>query len=229
MKLQWWISLKSYFFPWIGTGNEEVLDQIELPILADTNCSVYLPQTELCAGYTNGGKDFGAVSISFIMKNSTILKYFIKSDYQVLEINALGIFTLQRGKLGVHEYTFFLFLLKSIDGGYSLEQPYQNSPNQQKTIYIWSNNKENIINYLLIQAISSSSIYLQPSTSSTSAKDVFRSVAGTLFFCRCSYAYFDCLQLHIYVSLLELGLVVFLWPPYVPTAEMLAVVEVLDV
>ena len=74
-----------------------------------------------------------------------------------------------------------------------------------------------------------SSVYLQPSTSSTSAKEAFCSVAGTLFFRSCSYAYFDCLELPIYVGLLGLGLVVFLWPPYVPTEEMLTVVEVLDV
>ena len=36
-----------------------------MPILPDANCSAvlhgYLPATELCAGYTNGGKDFCSV------------------------------------------------------------------------------------------------------------------------------------------------------------------------
>ena len=53
-------------FPIQGTGNEEVMNQIAQPIRADANCSGiyvgYLPQTELCAGYTNGGKDFCNVS-----------------------------------------------------------------------------------------------------------------------------------------------------------------------
>lgn len=46
------------------TGNEEVMNQVDLPILADTVCQShfpgYLPNTELCAGYENGHKDWCA-------------------------------------------------------------------------------------------------------------------------------------------------------------------------
>lgn len=45
-----------------GNANDEVLNQVDLPILADTACQQhyqdFLPSTELCAGYEMGGKDF---------------------------------------------------------------------------------------------------------------------------------------------------------------------------
>ena len=50
----------------LDTGDEEVMNQVGLPIIADSVCSThwqdFLPNTELCAGYENGGKDFCAVS-----------------------------------------------------------------------------------------------------------------------------------------------------------------------
>jgi hypothetical protein len=50
-----------------ATGNEEVLNQVDLPILDDSVCAnefpVYLTNNELCAGYKNQGKDWCAVSI----------------------------------------------------------------------------------------------------------------------------------------------------------------------
>jgi len=46
------------------TGNEEVMNQVDLPILSDTVCANhfpgYLPNTEFCAGYENQGKDWCA-------------------------------------------------------------------------------------------------------------------------------------------------------------------------
>ena len=49
-----------------GTGNEEVLNQVALPILPDADCSAqfraFVPAKEICAGYTNGGKDFCSVN-----------------------------------------------------------------------------------------------------------------------------------------------------------------------
>jgi len=45
-----------------STGNEEVMNQVDLPILSDSQCQShfpgYLPATELCAGYENQGKDW---------------------------------------------------------------------------------------------------------------------------------------------------------------------------
>ncbi|KAL4240264.1 Tryptase beta-2 [Mactra antiquata] len=45
-----------------STGNEEVMNQVDLPIVDDSICANhwndFLPATELCAGYENGGKDF---------------------------------------------------------------------------------------------------------------------------------------------------------------------------
>ena len=58
--------MKFSFLP-IGTGDEEVLNQVAMPILADSVCQShwtdFLPNTEVCAGYENGGKDFCSVSI----------------------------------------------------------------------------------------------------------------------------------------------------------------------
>lgn len=49
------------------TGNEEVLNQVDLPILDDSVCAnefpVYLTNNELCAGYKNQGKDWCADDI----------------------------------------------------------------------------------------------------------------------------------------------------------------------
>ncbi|KAL3875570.1 hypothetical protein ACJMK2_033511 [Sinanodonta woodiana] len=45
-----------------STGNEEVLNQVDLPILADSVCQAhfpdFIPDGEVCAGYENGNKDF---------------------------------------------------------------------------------------------------------------------------------------------------------------------------
>ena len=45
-----------------ATGNQDVLNQVDLPILSDQECQQhwtdYIPATEICAGYNNGGKDF---------------------------------------------------------------------------------------------------------------------------------------------------------------------------
>lgn len=45
-----------------STGDEEVMNQVGLPIIDDSTCQShwtdFLPNTELCAGYENGGKDF---------------------------------------------------------------------------------------------------------------------------------------------------------------------------
>ncbi|XP_052789016.1 plasma kallikrein-like [Mya arenaria] len=45
-----------------NTGDEEVMNQVDMPILADSVCAGhwddFLPDTELCAGHENGGKDF---------------------------------------------------------------------------------------------------------------------------------------------------------------------------
>lgn len=50
-----------------STGNEEVLNQVDLPILDDSVCQNefpgYIPATELCAGYKNQGKDWCADDI----------------------------------------------------------------------------------------------------------------------------------------------------------------------
>lgn len=49
----------------LSGGNEEVLNQVDLPILDDQTCQMhwqdYIPDTELCAGYENMHKDFCAV------------------------------------------------------------------------------------------------------------------------------------------------------------------------
>ena len=51
------------------TGNEEVMNQVDLPILDDSVCQQhypdFLPNTELCAGYENAKKDWCAVSQTF--------------------------------------------------------------------------------------------------------------------------------------------------------------------
>lgn len=48
-----------------ATGNEEVLNQVDLPILDDSVCQsefpVFLSNTEVCAGYKNQGKDWCGV------------------------------------------------------------------------------------------------------------------------------------------------------------------------
>lgn len=48
------------------TGNEEVLNQVDLPILDDEVCAEhfqgYLAETEMCAGFENEGKDWCWVS-----------------------------------------------------------------------------------------------------------------------------------------------------------------------
>ena len=50
----------------LGTGNEEVMNQVAMPILDDAVCQShwqdFIPNTEVCAGYENGGKDFCSVS-----------------------------------------------------------------------------------------------------------------------------------------------------------------------
>ncbi|WAQ96260.1 ENTK-like protein [Mya arenaria] len=44
------------------TGNEEVMNQVDLPILDDSVCMqhdpYFIPNTEMCAGYENKGKDW---------------------------------------------------------------------------------------------------------------------------------------------------------------------------
>ena len=57
-----------------GTGNEEVMNQVAMPILADSVCQThwqdFLPNTEVCAGYESGGKDFCSVrfEMSLVMR-----------------------------------------------------------------------------------------------------------------------------------------------------------------
>ena len=60
--------------PWLfvcclDTGDEEVMNQVALPIIDDATCQShwndFLPATELCAGYENGGKDFCGVVYFF--------------------------------------------------------------------------------------------------------------------------------------------------------------------
>ncbi|XP_052785094.1 plasma kallikrein-like [Mya arenaria] len=45
-----------------NTGNEEVMNQVDLPILDDSVCMqhdpYFIPNTEMCAGYENKGKDW---------------------------------------------------------------------------------------------------------------------------------------------------------------------------
>lgn len=57
----------------VGSGNEEVLNQVDLPVLEDYVCHEhwddYLPETELCAGHENMGKDFCAVMKYIIFSN----------------------------------------------------------------------------------------------------------------------------------------------------------------
>ena len=54
----------------VETGNEEVMNQVDLPILDDSVCQQhfpdYLPNTELCAGYENAHKDWCAVSQNLV-------------------------------------------------------------------------------------------------------------------------------------------------------------------
>ena len=49
------------------TGDEEVMKQVDMPILDDAVCighwDDFLPETEICAGHENGGKDFCVVNI----------------------------------------------------------------------------------------------------------------------------------------------------------------------
>ena len=49
-----------------GTGNEETMNQLPMPILYGNICKLYftgyIQTLELCAGYVNGSKDFCAVS-----------------------------------------------------------------------------------------------------------------------------------------------------------------------
>jgi len=56
----------SSFASFTETGNEETLNQLAYPILDDEECidlwnEWYLPETEICAGYHNAGKDFCGV------------------------------------------------------------------------------------------------------------------------------------------------------------------------
>ena len=55
-----------YIFHVLGTGNEKVMNQVAMPILYDAVCQShwqdFIPNTEVCAGYDNGGKDFCSVS-----------------------------------------------------------------------------------------------------------------------------------------------------------------------
>ncbi|KAL3875568.1 hypothetical protein ACJMK2_033509 [Sinanodonta woodiana] len=67
---QYTVGQKCYLPGWGSTaasGNEEVLNQVDLPILADDICTHhwpdFLPATEICAGYENGTKDFCADDI----------------------------------------------------------------------------------------------------------------------------------------------------------------------
>ena len=61
------------FYTHLGTGNEEVLNQVDLPILDDEVCQEhwpeYLVETELCAGHENAGKDFCWVRKPYINNN----------------------------------------------------------------------------------------------------------------------------------------------------------------
>lgn len=58
-----------FHFRFSATGNEEVLNQVDLPILDDSVCQsefpVFLADTEVCAGYKDQGKDWCAVRIIF--------------------------------------------------------------------------------------------------------------------------------------------------------------------
>ena len=60
----------------LDTGNEEVMNQIAIPIRDDTVCQQhfqgYLPNTEICAGMENSGKDWCVVSC-FLLDLNNIL------------------------------------------------------------------------------------------------------------------------------------------------------------
>lgn len=56
-----------YIYCILDTSNEEVMNQVDLPILSDSVCQQhfkgFLPNTEICAGYENGHKDWCTVGI----------------------------------------------------------------------------------------------------------------------------------------------------------------------
>ena len=65
--ITWMAHVQIYWFLFSGSGDEEVLNQVALPILPDSTCASVFPRgfsgnEEICAGYTNQHKDFCAVS-----------------------------------------------------------------------------------------------------------------------------------------------------------------------
>ena len=58
--------LQTFFDSFTETGDEEVMNQLAMPILDDSVCKNiwqdFITGTEICAGYENAGKDFCAVS-----------------------------------------------------------------------------------------------------------------------------------------------------------------------
>ena len=92
-----------------GTGDEEVMNQIPQPIVADSNCTGfyigYLPNTEMCAGYTNGGKDFCNVRIFVQYSRSVYSLETVKWCYFIEQTLTPNTFSLQ-GSI-----TYIIFML----------------------------------------------------------------------------------------------------------------------
>jgi len=72
------VNRKVYCFA--GTGNYDVLNQVELPIIPDSYCirrdwygSDFLPATTFCAGYPQGGKDSCGVSPLYLLNTRNCL------------------------------------------------------------------------------------------------------------------------------------------------------------